>query len=237
MTRVRFACLLAIVALASVCATAVLQASWASDPTPAPRLVLTAPLGGQTKDRVVEIKGRIENLSIERLTLVVNGIPMSVAVQNGAFTQPQVLSPGTNSIRAFADVAGRTVEDSTSVYAQVPSKDLRVTLTWNTNATDVDLWLTGPDGEKILYSHREGKAGGILDTDVTTGFGPETYTQSRLARGAYRIEAHAYRIDRPTRIDVTVVRFEGTLSEERRTFRGVLLKTNDVLPVGEFTQP
>lgn len=210
---------------------------WAADPVPAPRITLVSPFGGQTRERVVEIKGRVENLPVERLTLVVNGIPMSVAVQNGTFTQPQVLSPGTNSIRAFAEFAGRTVEDSLSVHAQVPMKDLRVTMTWDTSGTDVDLWLTGPDGEKILYNHREGKAGGTLDTDVTTGFGPETYTQARLARGSYKIEAHAYRIERPTRVAVTVVRFEGTPDEERRTFRGVLLKTGDVLPVGEFTQP
>lgn len=204
---------------------------------PAPRIVLTAPLGGQTTERVVTIAGRVERLAIERLTLVVNGIPMSVAVQNGTFSQPQVLSPGTNSIRAFAEANGATIEDSTSVFASVPSKDLRVTLTWDTNGTDVDLWLTGPDQEKILYSHRQGAAGGTLDTDVTTGFGPETYTQARLRRGTYKVEAHAYRIERPTRVEVTVVRYEGTPDEERRTFRGVLLKTNDVLPVGEFTQP
>lgn len=210
---------------------------FASEPAAAPSVTLTAPLGGQTTARVVQIQGRVEHLAIERLTLVVNGIPMSVPVQNGAFTQPQVLSPGVNSIRAFTEVSGATVEDSTSVYAQVPAKDLRVTLTWDTNATDVDLWLTGPDGEKILYSHREGKAGGTLDTDVTAGFGPETYTQARLDRGTYKIEAHAYRIERPTRVAVTVVRYEGTPEETRRTFKGVLLTTNDVLPVGEFTHP
>lgn len=233
----RFASRTAVLVALSVGATAIPLSTWASDPAPVPRITLTAPFGGQTRDRVVEIKGRVENLAIERLTLVVNGIPMSVAVENGTFTQPQVLSPGTNSIRAFTDLAGRTVEDATSVYAQVPSKDLRVTLTWDTTGTDVDLWMTGPDAEKILYSHREGKAGGILDTDVTSGFGPETYTQARLLRGTYRIEAHAYRIARPTRVAVTVVRYEGTPDEERRTFQGVLLKTGDVLPVGEFTQP
>lgn len=204
---------------------------------PPPRVTLTTPLGGQTRDRVVTITGRVENLAVDRLTLVVNGTAMSVPVRDGAFTQPQVLSPGTNSFRAFVEVEGRTVEDSVVVHASVPSKDLRVTLTWDTNGTDVDLWLTGPDAEKILYSHRQGVAGGSLDTDVTTGFGPETYTQARVARGTYVVEAHAYRIAAPTRVEVTVVRLEGTADEQRRVFRGVLLKTGDVLRVGEFTQP
>lgn len=225
--------------VAAVAAMALLAAGRgsASEPSGPARVTITAPLGGQTTSRVVQIAGRVENLAIERLTLVVNGIPMSVPVSGGTFTQPQVLSPGVNSIRAFTEVEGATIEDATTLYASVPAKDLRVTLTWDTNGTDVDLWLTGPDGEKILYSHRQGKAGGVLDTDVTTGFGPETYTQARLERGTYKIEAHAYRIERPTRVEVTVVRYEGTPDESRRTFRGVLLKTNDVLAVGEFTDP
>ncbi len=219
-------------------------------PTPAPapapdparplpmEVRLTSPRGGQTSERVISIAGTVRGIQTDRITLVVNGIPMSVGVDgNGAFQQPQVLSPGLNTIRAVAERDAASFEDSVAVYAQVPAKDLRVTLTWDTPGTDVDLWLTGPDGEKILYSHREGKAGGTLDTDVTTGFGPETYTQARLEKGTYRVQAHAYRIERPTRVELTVVRFEGTPEEQRSVVRGVLLQTNDVVEVGEFTAP
>ncbi len=209
-------------------------------PTQSPPLEvrLTSPLGGQTSERVIAIAGTVRGLEVDRITLVVNGIPMSVGVDGaGAFRQPQVLSPGLNTIRAVAERGAESFEDSVAVYAQVPAKDLRVTLTWDTPGTDVDLWLTGPDGEKILYSHREGKAGGTLDTDVTTGFGPETYTQARVMKGTYRVQAHAYRIERPTRVELNVVRFEGTPEEERIVVRGVLLQTNDVVEVGEFTVP
>ncbi len=214
----------------------------APDPAPTPpsplEVKLTAPRGGQTSERVIGIAGTVRGFPSDRITLVVNGIPMSVGVDgSGAFHQPQVLSPGLNTIRAVAELDGVAAEDAVAVYAQVPAKDLRVTLTWDTPGTDVDLWLTGPDGEKILYSHREGKAGGTLDTDVTTGFGPEPYTQARLQKGTYRVQAHAYRIERPTRVELTVVRFEGTPEEERSVVRGVLLQTNDVLEVGEFTAP
>ncbi len=47
----------------------------------------------------------------------------------------------------------------------------------------MDLWVTGPDGEKVFYSNQRGKAGGTLDVDVTDGYGPETYTQARLQPG------------------------------------------------------
>jgi uncharacterized protein YfaP (DUF2135 family) len=197
---------------------------------------LTAPRGGQTAERVVTVKASVADYRGDRATLVLNGVPLSVPVNGGRVETAQVLSPGANSIRLFVEQDGRVAEDETSVFAQVPAKDLRVTLTWDTPGTDVDLWVTGPDGEKVLYSHREGKAGGTLDTDVTTGFGPETYTQARLEKGTYRVQAHAYGIARPTRVEVTTVRFEGTPDEERRTFRAVLLETGDVVEVGEFVQ-
>jgi uncharacterized protein YfaP (DUF2135 family) len=196
---------------------------------------IETPRGGQTSDRVTSVKGRVEGYRGQRLTLVMNGVPLSVAVEGGRFEQPQVLSPGANSIRAVVEQDGAVAEDSVALHASVPAKDLRVTLTWDTPGTDVDLWVTGPDGEKVLYSNRQGKAGGILDTDVTTGFGPETYTQARVTSGTYRVQAHYYRGANPTRVALTTVRFEGTPDEERKEFRAVLWKTGDVAEVGEFT--
>lgn len=198
-----------------------------------PRVQITAPHGGMTTDRVVTVTGRIDGLTVARATLVVNGIPLSVAVTDGRFEQPQVLAPGLNTIRAFVETDAGVVEDVVALHAQVPAKDLRVTLTWDTPGTDVDLWVTGPDGERVFYGHREGTSGGTLDTDVTTGFGPETYTQARLVQGTFRVQAHAFRIDRPTRLTLTTVRFEGTPEESRRVLRAVLLRTGDVVEVGD----
>jgi len=192
-------------------------------------------MGGQTSERIVVVKGSVAGYRGDRMTLVANGVPMSVAVSSGRFEQPQVLSPGVNAFRAVVEQDGVAKDDSVSVFARVPAKDLRVTLTWDTPGTDVDLWVTGPDGEKVMYNHREGKAGGTLDTDVTTGFGPETYTQARVARGTYRVQAHYYSGSVPTRLVATTIRGEGTPDEERRTFRAILYRTGDVAEVGEFT--
>jgi uncharacterized protein YfaP (DUF2135 family) len=226
--------LLAPLALAAVPAIAAL-ASPEPAPSAAPLSVrIERPLGGQTTERVLHVMGRVAGPAGDRLTLVFNGVPMSVPISGGRFDLAQVLSPGLNTFRAVVEAGGKAAEDSVSVFARVPAKDLRITLTWDTPGTDVDLWVTGPDGEKVLYSHREGKAGGILDTDVTTGFGPETYTQARLQHGTYLVQAHYYRGADPTRVVVTTIRGEGTPDEERRVFRSVLWKTNDVAQVGEF---
>jgi uncharacterized protein YfaP (DUF2135 family) len=208
-----------------------------SDRAPAEVRILS-PRGGQTKERVVSIRGSTFRVAGERLTLVLNGVPLSIPRQGDAFETTQVLSPGLNVIRVVGPADGargapKFVEDEVALFASVPPKDLRVTLTWDT-PTDVDLWVTGPDGEKVFYQHRNGAQGGTLDIDVTTGYGPETYTQARAARGTYRVQAHYYGGVPPTRVVVTVVREEGTPREERQVFRGVLLKQGEVLEAGEF---
>lgn len=205
---------------------------------PAPLSVrLDAPRGGMTSERVVAVAGTVQGFRGDRLTLVLNGIPLSVPVRDGRFEQPQVFSPGLNTIRAVVEQDGAVAEDVVALYATVAAKDLRITMTWDSPGTDVDLWVTPPGDERVFYGRRDGKAGGTLDTDVTTGFGPETFTQARTTKGTLRVQAHAYRIDRPTRIEVTVVRFEGTPDEERRVFRALLLRTGDVAEVGDVVVP
>jgi uncharacterized protein YfaP (DUF2135 family) len=202
---------------------------------PAPLAVsILSPRGGQTRERVVTIRGTVSGFTGERVTLVLNGVAMSVPRSGDGFSSPQVLAPGSNAIRAVVEEGGRTASDDVAVFARVPAKDLRVTLTWDTPATDVDLWVTGPDGEKVFYQQRQGKQGGTLDTDVTTGFGPETFTQARATPGTYRVQAHYYGGAAPTRVRVTVVRGEGTPQEERTELGGVLLRPQEVLEVGEF---
>ena len=42
----------------------------------------------------------------------------------------------------------------TAYFAGERQADLRVTISWNTDATDVDLWVIEPDGTKCFYQHR-----------------------------------------------------------------------------------
>jgi uncharacterized protein YfaP (DUF2135 family) len=197
-------------------------------------LRITSPRGGQTRLRVVKIAGTVQGVDAERLTLVLNGVPLSIPRDGASFSTEQVLAPGPNTIRVIAEEKGGVVEDEVVVHAIVPPKNLRITLTWDTPGTDIDLWVTGPDGVKIYYQNKQGATGGTLDTDVTTGFGPETYTQARAVPGTYRVQAHYYGGGPPTRVTVTVVQGEGTPKERRDVLRAVLLKKDDVVQVGEY---
>lgn len=205
------------------------------DPIAPPEIQITTPRGGQTKDRVATITGTVQGITAQRLTLVLNGVTLSIPRSGDGFQTKQVLAPGWNAIRVVAGEGERRVEDQVAVFAKVPRKDLRITLTWDTPGTDIDLWVTGPDGEKVSYQNKQGKAGGTLDVDVTSGFGPETFTQARLVPGTYRIQAHFYGGGRPTRVEVNVIEGEGTEKARRRTFNGILVKQGEIFEVSDVS--
>src|SRR5688500_12069013 len=60
------------------------------------------------------------------------------------------------------------------------------------NDTDIDLWITDPNGEKCLFSNRETKIGGHLSEDFTDGYGPEQFLLKKAVKGKYKIQVHYY---------------------------------------------
>lgn len=67
--------------------------------------------------------------------------------------------------------------------------DLRVVINWDTDLSDMDLWVTGPDGEKCFYSHKNTSTGGRISRDVTQGYGPEEFMIRKALPGAYKVQA------------------------------------------------
>jgi tetratricopeptide (TPR) repeat protein len=68
-----------------------------------------------------------------------------------------------------------------------PNAELQVEAMWDSNYTDVDLHVVEPGGEEVFYNHPVSARNGHLHADVTSGFGPETFTAPRLAAGPYQI--------------------------------------------------
>lgn len=103
-----------------------------------------------------------------------------------------------------------------------------MTISWNTDATDVDLWVLEPDGTKCFYSHNRTKSGGELSQDQTQGYGPERYRVGTATKGTYKVMVHYFRANQnllagETHVNVIVTRAAGTPQEsvERHT---VILK-------------
>lgn len=96
--------------------------------------------------------------------------------------------------------------------------DLLVTISWNTDGTDVDLHVTEPSGEECSYQHTETRQGGRITRDVTQGYGPEMYLLPKASAGAYRIRVHYYASDRNrasarSKVYATIVEGFGTPRE------------------------
>jgi TonB-dependent SusC/RagA subfamily outer membrane receptor len=70
--------------------------------------------------------------------------------------------------------------------------DIRVVLSWNMNDTDIDLWVTDPNGEKCFYSNNKTKIGGRMSEDFTNGYGPEQFLLKKAVKGKYKIQVHYY---------------------------------------------
>ena len=76
------------------------------------------------------------------------------------------------------------------------ASDVRIVIDWSSDATDVDLWVDEPNGERAIYSNPRTRIGGHLSNDMTEGFGPEEYLLRRAATGAYVTRADVYAPDR-----------------------------------------
>ena len=70
--------------------------------------------------------------------------------------------------------------------------DLRVTLAWDTDDTDIDLWVTDPKGEKASYSNRLTSLGGAMSPDARGGYGPEEFALKQAAPGTYILQAEFF---------------------------------------------
>ena len=113
--------------------------------------------------------------------------------------------------------------------------DIKVYLTWDTDRSDVDLWVQNPRGEKVFYGHKQGSGGDALFDDVTTGYGPESYSARQAAPGKYLVSVNYYGTSRDAfpeaRGEVTVVLHEGTAQEERQVLPYRLHQTGETVQV------
>ncbi len=74
--------------------------------------------------------------------------------------------------------------------------DIRVVIDWNTRATDMDLWVDEPSGERVIYSANRSRRGGFLSRDMTGGYGPEQYFIRRASTGRYLVRVNTFATDR-----------------------------------------
>jgi uncharacterized protein YfaP (DUF2135 family) len=117
--------------------------------------------------------------------------------------------------------------------------DVHVYLTWDTDRTDVDLWVITPSGEKVFYSNKKGKGGEALYDDVTTGYGPESFTAKNAQPGEYKVVVDYFSARRgpfpEARGEVVIVTDEGKPTEKKQVLPYRLYAEKQNVTVAKIT--
>ncbi|WP_082467008.1 VIT domain-containing protein [Sphingomonas sp. Leaf25] len=74
--------------------------------------------------------------------------------------------------------------------------DARIVIGWTADDADIDLWVSEPGGERVMYSHPLSAIGGVITNDMTDGYGPEEYALRRAPAGRYGVAINGFDADR-----------------------------------------
>ena len=117
--------------------------------------------------------------------------------------------------------------------------DLRVVLTSDADNTDIDLWVTDPNGDKAFYGHPLTYQGGRMSLDFTGGYGPEEFSLKRAKPGKYKVEAQYFgdrrqAVTGPTTLQVKLATRFGSVEQAEQAITLRLKNRQELVFVGEF---
>lgn len=118
--------------------------------------------------------------------------------------------------------------------------DVRIIMSWDADATDMDLHVLEPGGEEAFYAHNRTARGGLVSEDITDGYGPEEYLIRKAPTGAYAISTNYYGSSQqtvvgPATVTATVFTNWGRANEERRVLTVRLDKEKEKVEIGTIT--
>jgi uncharacterized protein YfaP (DUF2135 family) len=205
------------------------------------------PIQTPVEDRVLTVRGRVANPQLTRASMIVDGDVQQayeMELYNGYFQQNIVVGSSydeqEHTVEVTAISGSLEAIASQTFTSQIPPTALRVTLTWDTSGTDVDLWVTDPNGERCYYANSTTASGLTLDFDDTDGFGPENITTTNIIPGDYLVQVHYYSDDDyenaiSTNATVVIRINEGSPDETVNNYYGFLYDTGDLWTVTTLT--
>jgi Ca-activated chloride channel family protein len=116
---------------------------------------------------------------------------------------------------------------------------LRVVMTWDADNSDMDLWVTDPNGERCAYNFPLTYQGGRISRDFTNGYGPEEFALKVAKPGKYKIETNFYGnrqqvLAGATTLQVKLFTGFGTKAQKEKVLTLRLQEAKETVFVGEF---
>lgn len=116
---------------------------------------------------------------------------------------------------------------------------LRVVLSWDTDACDIDLWVDDPDGERAIYSHPYTTQGGRMSNDFTAGYGPEEFLIRHPKPGKYTVRINYFGDSRQTTLgpvtaQIRLITDFGTPAQKEKLLTMRLSEKKENLEIGQI---
>jgi hypothetical protein len=183
-----------------------------------------------------DLTGGRTKLSAPRTEIRLEGKPMQ-PVEYPATVQTFIMPVQSNQTVDFSNLQSWSPPKKVTFRA-IPTGtgSITVTLTWDKDNSDVDLWLIEPDGTQLYYADPSSSTGGYLDYDNTDGFGPENIfydASSSPLSGKYEVKVHYYGDYGAGPVNYNVVVQNGS---SVNTYRGNLSAEDEVDLVASFNK-
>jgi tetratricopeptide (TPR) repeat protein len=122
-------------------------------------------------------------------------------------------------------------------FIQAMPLDVRIVISWSSNDSDIDLWVTDPAKEKCFYENTTTNAGGKISRDVTQGYGPEEFCIKKAAKGDYTVDVNLYGDHRQTLGGPITIKAEmftnfGKPSQKRKVINFRVTTNKEVIRIG-----
>lgn len=214
------------------------------------QISLSAPRGGWTVDRMVEVAGKVSDTTVDPITININGDRYLLRTRNGNFSRKFPVTAGKNSILVQGTNKKGTVKVERTVYAQISPVAIMAILTSDTDGIYTDLHIYEPnsnlknpysDSSKetshVYWADTNSKSGGKFylneqsDSYDQPGYGPYLYTHTSPPLGFYRIDANYWPSGDKAHALATLnlVIFGGQPQEIKKTIKAPLAKPGETV--------
>ncbi|MGE6757066.1 DUF2135 domain-containing protein [Corallococcus sp. AB049A] len=208
--------------------------------TTVPKVVLSAPSGGWTVDRMLQIEGTVSDATVDPVVVSINGDRYLMRTQGGRFSRKFPAASGKNVVTVMATNKGGTARAQATSYAQVPPVPLKAILTSDTDGVYTDLHIYEPTDASsagdtldvtsmahVYWANTESPSGGTFFLNEQGGdfdqpaYGPYLYIHRAPPQGVYLVATNYWPSGDKAHTVATLnlALFEGTPGEVRRRVR------------------